>query len=95
VLRISNFIVNLLHGSCSLLAQIRNPQFETGNPPEGWKSEGQIRNGQFLSMDQLGHWHQFNTVVGQFGNILFENLEGSFMGMSYANGLPFELGQLN
>ena len=26
----------------SLILKI--PQFETGNPPEGWESEGQIRN---------------------------------------------------
>jgi hypothetical protein len=30
--------------------KIRNPQSETGNPPEGWESEGQIRNPQFSSM---------------------------------------------
>ena len=38
---------NLQHLLCLLPAassSLQNPQSETGNPPEGWESEGQIRN---------------------------------------------------
>jgi dTDP-4-amino-4,6-dideoxygalactose transaminase len=38
---------------------IRNPQSETGNPPEGWESEGQIRNLKSTS-------HVFPHIYNQY-----------------------------
>ncbi len=34
----------LILSPCSMPYVFSNPQSETGNPPEGWESEGQIRN---------------------------------------------------
>jgi hypothetical protein len=43
-LRISDFGLKIIIRKPRTHFKLRNPHSQTGNPPEGWESEGQMRN---------------------------------------------------